>query len=454
MARDLTIGRGSPLKRLTTFRLSSSLVLILTALLVIILANSPIKDTYFAILDLPIKLQVGHFDLFQVHGEDMTLAQFANDVLMVLFFLHVGLSIKEEMLVGELSSIKKALFPVVAALGGITFPVLIYLMVCHKEPGIHGMAIPMATDIAFSLAVLTSIRGVPTQLKTFVASLAVADDIAGILVIAIFYSSGLDFLMLGIAIIILAILYFLGRFGVRDLWIYGLGLLFVWYFFLRSGIHTTISGVLVAMMIPAKSTYNTRQMVDLLRSRLALFPESSQRCSRSGATLLPSSQIEVAQNMMHITSRSVSPVQRMEANLEKLVNYFVLPLFAFVNAGLTFSGIHANEILGIPLAIFLGLVVGKTLGIFLFSRLYLWLTKQGLPNWLHSNELFGAALVCGIGFTVSLFLATLTFEDAPELLNQAKLGIFFGSLFSGCVGYAYLSWHYKKIARKRTAHKA
>lgn len=443
MANELRIGRMSPMKRLINLRLSGSFLLVLMTFIVILLANTPCRDDYFAILEMPVVLQVGNFDLFEIHGAPMTLAEFANDVLMVLFFLHVGLGIKQEMLVGELSSIKKGLFPVVAACGGVLFPILIYMTVCHTGPGAHGMTIPMATDIAFSLAVLSAVKGVPPALKTFLATLAVADDIAGILVIAIFYSHGINLLMLGIGVVLLGFLYLLSRRRVRYLWVYYLGLLFVWYFFLRSGIHTTVAGVLVAMLIPAKSLYKTSEMVDVVKSRLSLFPEGDQRTRKGGIAMLPNEQLLVAQSIQEVTKEAISPVQRMETQLNSFVNYFILPLFAFVNAGISFQGFDWNDFLNIPLAIILGLVLGKPIGVYLFSRLYLLFTKSPMPKWMNRSELLGVAMICGIGFTVSLFMATLTFRTMPDLLNEAKVGIFSGSLFAGIMGYIYLTLHYR-----------
>lgn len=453
MSNDLKISRVTPLRRLISFRPSSSLLLILATIIAIILANSPLQESYFSILEMPVKVQIGDFNLFDSHGGPMSLAEFANDVLMVLFFLHVGLGIRQELLVGELSSPKKALFPVVAACGGMIFPILLYLTVCHSEPGIHGMAIPMATDIAFSLAVLTAIPGVPAPLKVFLATLAVADDIGGILVIAVFYSHGINLAMLGIAILVLLAMYLLGRSGARYLWIYYLGMLVVWYFFFRSGIHTTVSGVLVAMIVPAKSLYTTGEMVDIVRSRLLLFSNADQRSTKGGVTMLPNHQLIITQSISKISTEAVSPVQHMEWQLGSFVNYIILPVFAFVNGGIAFGGFDWADFTGVPLAILLGLFVGKPMGIYLFSRMYLFFTRSKMPEWMNRSELLGLGIICGIGFTVSLFISTLSFDNIPSILNEAKTGIFLGSLLSGIVGYLYLTFHYRRRA-KRLAKRA
>lgn len=446
----------SPLRRLTIRKPSASVLLFATTIMVAIIANTPLSEGYFAILDYPVILQVGRFNLFSYGGETMSLLEFANDVLMVLFFLNVGLEIKQETLVGELSSLKRALFPVIAAVGGMAFPVLFYLAVCHKSPEMNGMAIPMATDIAFALAVLSSIKGVPPILKTFLATLAVADDIGGILAIAIFYTAHMDFLMLAIGFGILALLYLAARGGVRDLWLYYLGLVFVWFFFLHSGLHTTIAGVLVAFVMPAKSKIRTREMVDHLRSRLNLFPEGSHRETKGGVVLLPHEQLGVLHGISRLTQSSVSPVQRMESQLTSMVNYLVLPLFAFVNAGVVLGGFTINEFVGVPLAVIVGLLVGKTLGIYLFSRLYLLVTKSPFPKGMNKVTLLGLSALGGIGFTVSLFIASLSFPgeaSTAEILNQAKVGIFLGSILSGVLGFVLLQTHFNRKHKRQIAKK-
>lgn len=443
----------TPIRRFATRKPSASTLLFLTTIAVAIIANTPLSEFYFEILQKPITLQIGGFNLFSHHGEPMSLMSFANDVLMVLFFLNVGLEIKQETLVGELSSLKRAMFPVVGAVGGMIFPVLLYFAVCHTAPAVKGMAIPMATDIAFALAVLSSIKGLNPMLKTFLATLAVADDIGGILVIAIFYTAHIDFLMLGLGVLCLGVIYVLGRLRVQHLWVYYFGLLTTWFFFLHSGVHTTIAGVLVAFLLPAKPKAHTREMVDLLRSRLNLFPEGNLRTSKSGAILLPHEQIGVMHSISRLMRNAVSPVQRMEQQLTSLVNYLVLPLFAFVNAGVQLGGMDMQQFFGVPLAIILGLFVGKTVGIALFARLYLWITKSTYPKGMNAITLLGVSVLGGIGFTVSLFIAALSFpaDTLSHLLNEAKVGIYAGSILSGLIGYLILQTYYIRKGKQGPA---
>lgn len=419
------------------------------SLLAVLVANSSLQPLYQELLNLPVLLQVGRLNLFSHGGQTMSLMAFTNDVLMVFFFLNVGLEIKREGLVGELSSIKTALLPVMGAIGGMILPVLCFYAICHTGDAAKGMAIPMATDIAFALAVLSVIKGVPTSLKTFLATLAVADDIGGIITIAIFYSHGFDWVMLLWAALVLSGLYILGRLGFRNLWLYYVGLVFVWLFFLQSGIHTTIAGVLVALVMPANPRIRTDEMAAALHSWLHLLPQRAQETAGQ-AVVLPHQQVAVVDAIRRIARGAVSPVQRMEAQLTPLVNYFILPLFAFVNAGVAFGNIPAEGLIGLPLAIGLGLIVGKPVGIFLFSLLYLKITRTPMPQGMTIHNLLALACLGGIGFTVSLFIASLSFgsPDHAVMLNEAKIGIFAGSILSGTLGYFWL----KGVLRRERKH--
>ncbi len=429
-----------PLKNLVRWRLDSSLLLFIAALVAVIIANSPFSTFYTEIINTPVFLKVGGYEIFSHHGETMSLLTFVNDVLMVIFFLQVGLEIKQEGLVGELSTFRRAIFPVVAAIGGMLVPVLVFLVFCPQAPESRGMAIPMATDIAFALAVLSTLgKRVPPALKTFLASLAVADDIGGIITIAIFYSSHINYLMLLAGIGILFLVYILGKNGFRSLYIYYLAAFVVWYFFLKSGVHTTISGVLVAFCVSGRPNIPTNKMVPSVDSLLHLFPEDQQRTSKS-AILLPHEQVAVLTSMNDLVRGAVSPIQRMEMQLGPLVNYIILPLFAFVNAGVFFGDVNLDNLLDLPLAISAGLVIGKPLGIFLFSYLFVRITRISLPKGMTFKNMAALACLGGIGFTVSLFISSLSFENAEYaiFLTEAKIGIFVGSIVSGLLGYFLL----------------
>lgn len=430
----------TPLKNFISRRLDSSVLLFIASLAAIFIANSPFSSLYQSFIEYPIFIQIGNFELFK-HGEHtMTLLSFANDVLMVLFFLQVGLEIKQEGLVGELSSARKAIFPVVGAMGGMIVPILVFFLFCSHSPESRGMAIPMATDIAFALAVLSSLGSrVPPALKTFLATLAVADDIGGIIVIALFYSTHLNLVMLLWAIGVLVVLFLLGQLGIRKLWLYYLSTFVVWYLFLQSGIHTTIAGVLVAFVVSARPSIPTQRMVLLIRGMLGLFPEEEQKTA-GRAILLPHEQVAVVYTMSQTVRGAVNPVQRMESQLAPIVNFIVLPLFAFVNAGVAFGNISTEQLLDVPLAISAGLFIGKPLGIFTFSYLFLKLTKGIMPVGMTTKNLAALSVLGGIGFTVSLFVASLSYGQPQyaTLLNEAKIGIFVGSIVSGLIGFFLL----------------
>lgn len=442
-----------PLQRLYRRRVDSSALLFLAAVVAVFVANiPPLSGLYHQVLQFPVMIQIGEVNIFSHHGETMNLLTFTNDVLMVLFFLQVGLEIKQEGLVGELSTLKRAIFPVVGAVGGMVIPVLLFFLVCHEAPARDGMAIPMATDIAFALAVLSLLgKRVPTSLKAFLAPLAVADDIGGILVIAIFYSTHLNLLMLLWASLCLLGIYLLGRIGVRNLLVYYIGAFVVWTFFLKSGIHTTIAGVLVAFLVPARPGLNTLQMADRVRSMLRLLPESEHK-TKGKSILLPHQQIAVVQSMSRDVRAAVSPVQRMEQQITPIVHYMVLPLFAFVNAGVTFGNISFSALLEVPFAIMLGLFVGKPLGIFLFSLLFSKFTKSTLPEGMTTKNVLALSFLGGIGFTVALFISSLSYAqpEVANLLNDAKIGILSGSMLSGIVGYFLLK---KTLQREQAGDK-
>lgn len=430
-----------PLQRLYKRRVDSSVLLFLAAVAAVIIANIPsVSGLYNQLLQYPIMVQIGEFNIFSHAGETMTLLDFTNDVLMVLFFLQVGLEIKQEGLVGELSTVRRAVFPVIGAMGGMIMPVLFFLLVCHQAPASNGMAIPMSTDIAFALAVLSLLgKRVPSSLKAFLASLAVADDIGGILVIAIFYSTHLNLMMLLWAAVCLGVIYLLGRLGVRNLLVYYIGAFVVWTFFLKSGVHTTIAGVLVAFLVPARPKLSTDHMADRMRTMLRLLPESEHK-TKGKNVLLPHQQIAVVQSMARDVRGAVSPVQRMEQQITPIVHFIVLPLFAFVNAGVAFGGVSMESLVGVPLAIVLGLLLGKPLGIFLFSIVFAKVSKGGLPQGMTTKNLLALSCLGGIGFTVALFISSLSYAqpEVAHFLNDAKIGIFAGSILSGVLGYFFL----------------
>ncbi|MEG1545481.1 MAG: Na+/H+ antiporter NhaA, partial [Tannerellaceae bacterium] len=330
----------------------------------------------------------------------------------------------------------------IAACGGMLVPVGIYFLVCSDLPEVRGSAIPMATDIAFALAVLGLLgKRVPLSLRIFLTALAVVDDIGGIIIIALFYSGEIAIQPLLISVVLLALLYGGNKMRVHyNLFYYLLGFL-VWMFFMESGIHPTIAGVLVAFTIPARPIIKLDTFVDDMSNYLELLDYAEVKHSQQAAVLTPK-QIQVLNNIHSLANRTISPLQSIADKLNPLVNYLILPLFAFVNAGVTFGDIQPASLVNVPLAVLLGLFIGKTLGIFSFSYLFVRMGIVSMPKGMSKRNLLGVAMLGGVGFTVALFIANLSFDSSiaqgADLLNQAKLGVFSGSFISGVCGYLLL----------------
>lgn len=419
-------------------------ILILATVLALIVANIPgINQAYLDFWTQEVRLQVGSFNLFSHHGEPMNLGAFINDALMAVFFFTIGLEIKREVLVGELSSFRQALLPIVGACGGMIVPVVIFWLLSRGTDFSGGAAIPMATDIAFSLGVLAMLGSrVPISLKIFLTTLAVVDDIGGIVVIATFYTTDLQLLLLAWAALLLAILWLGGKFQIQTKAFYVLIGIAVWFLFLNSGIHPTIAGVLVAFCVPAKPVYAPVSYIRKIRDAMAHFrSEDDEELNRK--SILNKEQMNWLKEVESSSDKVISPLQSLEDALNPVVNYFIVPLFAFANAGIFLLDMEPLSVFeGVSLAIMCGLFFGKFIGIFSFSWLCIKLHLAPKPERSTWNSLAAVSMLGGIGFTVSLFIATLSFPTAAQLdlLNHAKLGIVVGSVISGIVGYVWL--HY------------
>lgn len=419
-------------------------MLIAATVLALIVANIPgINTMYNDFWNQEVRLQVGGFNIFSHAGHAMSMLQFINDALMAIFFFTIGLEIKREVLVGELSSFKQALLPIIAAIGGMIIPVGIYLAMSAGTDYSGGAAIPMATDIAFSLGILAMLGSrVPVSLKIFLTTLAVVDDIGGIIVIAAFYSTEIEVGFILIALGLLGVLFLGSLLQIQSKIFYLLIGTAVWYLFMNSGIHPTIAGVLIAFCIPATPVFAPKKYVQAIRRTIANFnAEDDELLSRK--SILNKDQMDWLKQIESASDKVISPLQELEDSLHPVVNYLIIPIFAFANAGISFAGMQPESIVsGISLAIICGLVLGKFLGIFLFSWATIKLKLAPMPintNW----KILGAtAVLGGIGFTVSLFIANLSFDEMGrhglELLNNAKLGIVVGSLLAGIGGFALL----------------
>lgn len=436
----------SPLRQISIPKPNASVLLFLASLLAVAVANSSWGDAYQSILNYPFEVKILGFELFAHNGHTMTFAEFVNDALMAIFFFVVGLEIKQEMTVGELSSAKKAMLPVIAAFGGMIVPVLVFMLVCPPGDAMRGAAIPMATDIAFALALLGALgKHVPSSFRVFLMALAVADDIGGIIVIALFYTGHVAWTPLLVAFGILMLVSFIGKLGMRNIWFYLLAFAIVWYLFLASGVHTTIAGVLVALCVPLTTKIRPEDLRAQMRLEFDRLNPVDYKEGK-GALVLSHSQLQVTEIMRKTLGSTISPVQQLEHAIAPFVSYFILPIFAFVNAGVSFEGLSADGLFGLPLAIFCGLFLGKTIGISLFTWVAIRLKISPWPNQMSLMTLIPLAKFGGIGFTVSLFIASLSYGvGQEELLNQAKLGIFAGTIISAIAGYMWLS-----LALKRT----
>lgn len=425
-------------------------VLICATILALIVVNLPwTRDIYNSLWTHEIALQVGSFNLFSHHGEPMSIMAFINDALMALFFFSVGLEIKREILVGELSSFRNALLPIVGAIGGMAIPVLFYWLMARGTDYASGAAIPMATDIAFSLGVLAMLGNrVPIGLKVFLTTLAVVDDIGGIIVIAIFYSTSISWSLLAWSLIGLAALYVGGKVGILSkLYYLTIGAL-VWFCFLNAGIHPTIAGVLVAFCVPAKPVYAPSKYIKNIRRNISHFAHEDDERLNS-RTILNKDQMNWLKEIESDSDKVISPLQDMEDSLHPLVNYIIIPLFAFANAGIYFGDMSLDQLFhGIAPAIIVGLVAGKFIGIFAASALCILLKWAPMPRGASWFSLASVAMLGGIGFTVSLFIANLSFSGPgahlAELLNDSKLGILVGSLLAGILGWVALHFSLPK----------
>lgn len=380
---------NAALKRLLKNEATGGVVLIIAAAIAMILANTAAtQQAYQSILNMPVEFRFGSLDISK------NLLLWINDALMAVFFLMIGLEVKHELVSGSLATRERAMFPLIAALGGMLAPALIYAAMNHNDPlAIHGWAIPTATDIAFALGILALLGSrVPPALKMFLMALAVIDDLGAILIIAFFYTQELSVASLAVAGGAIVVLALLNKLGVRSISLYMLVGMVLWVAVLKSGIHATVAGVLVGFFVPLKK------------------------------------------------ENGHSPAMHLAHGLAPWVSWVILPLFAFANAGVSLTGVSADGLLSaVPIGIILGLFIGKPLGITLICWLAVKLKIAALPEGTRMQDIASVGLLCGIGFTMSIFIASLAFDAAhEEMVTLAKLGILVGSAISAVMGYTLL----------------
>jgi NhaA family Na+:H+ antiporter len=367
-----------------------------------------------------------------------SLAHWVNDGLMTLFFFTVGLEIKREMLVGGLSEPKKAALPVAAAIGGMIVPAAIYFIFNGTSDSSSGWGIPMATDIAFSLAILSTLgKRVPFGIRLFLTAFAIADDLGAILVIALFYTPTIHISYLGAALVICAGLFILNRFWVRNTLIYIIMGAILWFMVAHSGLHATITGVVVAMFIPAKSKYNTDLFLQMVRERLEQIRCKDGDCGYT--IMLNRAHLEAVQAIDTACNEVETPLQKMEHAMEPWIAYFILPLFALANAGVVMAELDMQVTMAHPvtLGVAIGLTFGKPIGITLFTWLATKILRVNLIDGVSWLMIVGVGFLGGIGFTMSLFIAALSFS-VPVYQEYAKMGIIIGSIASALLGYILL----------------
>ena len=442
---------------------SSSVLLIIATVLALIVANVPAtKEWYQNVWQEEVRLSIGSLNLFSHGGHPLTLGAFINDFLMAIFFLSVGLELKREIFCGgELSTVKKALLPVIGAIGGMIMPVVVFFLFLHTIPGggdidvmERGLPIPMATDIAFSLGVLSMFsKRVPMGLKVFLAALAVADDLGGIIVIAVKYTDHISLAHLLGAFACAGACYVCGKFKVRNKLTYFLIGTMMWWFMLNSGIHATIAGVMLAFCVPARLDYGTKYYIEKIRWLVDKFPHYEVTAAdKKTPVMLKDSDLQDLRSIESASDRLISVLQDMEDVLANPINYVIIPIFAFANAGVCFDGMSImNLFQGVGLGVFAGLLIGKFTGVFSASWISIKMHLVDMPENTTWPAMAGVAMLCGIGFTVSMFMSALSYPVDMEvagmgpdymrcLLNDAKLGILCGTVASAAFGMIILNW--------------
>jgi len=397
----------------------SSIVLLGAAIMALVWANSPWSDSYHHIWELELS----------VYRIELPIHAWINDALMAIFFFLVGMEIKHEIVHGELGDIRQASLPIVGALGGMIVPALLYLAFNYGHPGQHGWGVPMATDIAFSLGVLGMVKGIPSELKVFLLTLAIADDIGAIMVIAFFYTGDLRIKALFVGAFFVLVMLVLYRIGVTRMIPYiVLGIMF-WASMLRSGIHATIAGVILGFLVPTTPRLSLDQFQDIGSDMMARFRQAKAEGDMNTAYRLLGS----IEQLLHATE---SESERLTRKLNDWVSFIVLPLFALSNAGVTFSGDVARGVLTSPIAwgVVVGLALGKPIGIVALSRLAVKIGIARLPRGVTWLQMVAVGILAGIGFTVSIFIASLAFDDALHLM-EAKTAVLSASVIAGIAGY-------------------
>jgi NhaA family Na+:H+ antiporter len=419
----------SPFERFLKRQSSSGILLLFAAITAIIWSNSSYANVYFDILNEEFAIGNGIFKVSE------PLILWINDGLMAVFFFVVGLEIKREIMAGELSTLKDVVLPLSAAIGGMIVPALLFILIAGNTEMARGWGVPMATDIAFSLGILSLLGSkVPIGLKVFLTALAIVDDIGAIMIIAFFYSNDIHWMYLEIAGGLFLLLLLFNYFSLRNVLFYIVVGLLVWFCFLKSGVHPTVAGVLVALTIPAQRKIKMQDFIEQTKSSLlkfekAIWPDSS--------VILGKEQILAVDIIAENVKKVQSPVQSLENSLSNVTANLVMPIFALANASIVISANEFSLLHKVTLGAGLGLLLGKVLGVSLFSWLSVRLGWAQLPTGVNWKQIIGVGFLAGIGFTMSLFVTNLAYADAV-LINASKIGIVIGSTIAGTIGFFIL----------------
>lgn len=424
----------SPLEEFIHRQTAASMLLMICAMLALYLANGVLAERYQHFIHIPVTFGIAQWSL------SMSLHHWVNDALMALFFFVVGMELKREMLVGELSDIRQAALPIFAAIGGMIVPALIYMAFNPSGDAAHGWGVPMATDIAFAVGALALLAGrVPKSLVAFLVALAIADDLGAVLVIAFFYTQTLSTYWLMASAMLVMLLLILNFSGVRKAVPYFIVAMFLWYALLQSGVHATLAGVIGAFTVPTRSKYDPGLFIERIRAQIALFTKSH----RHNDTVMTNENLHsIVEKLEEAVMGVQTPLQRLEQIWHLPVAFIVIPIFALFNAGIPLQVDSPAALFTHPvmLGVMLGLFLGKFIGITGACWLALRLGIGQLPNGARFSQIAAVSVLGGIGFTMSIFVAELGFPGHPEYLVLAKSGVLAGSVLSGIVGIIWL-WH-------------
>lgn len=423
----------SPLENFIRKQTTAALLLLIATVIALALANLPLNNPIAHISE----TELGF--LFSNERFSMPLSEWINSGLMALFFFIIGLEIKRSIMAGKLHNPRNVSLIMIAAIGGMVVPGIFYTLLNYSGEGVHGWAIPMATDTAFAIGVLAILaKRISAGLSIFLVALAIFDDIGAILIIAVFYTEQMHVSALLLALIPLTLLVGVNRMGITNGFVYAILGVILWFYVHASGIHATLAGLLLAFAVPAKTYLHQSSFIDKLRGLLDSFETSNNKTH--AAMLSSESQHDLTEEMHRHMKIVSTPLQRWELLFINPVSIIVLPLFALFNAGIILSANHVLTAFesSVMWGIVAGLVVGKPLGIVLFSFIGLKLGMGKLPEGVSMREVVGVGIVAGVGFTMSVFITNLAFSSNPELIDSAKFGILLASLLSACIALAWL----------------